>query len=684
MIFFLYILLLLPIFGQENVIQSDTLEVFGKKETQEDATNSTKEDPSGFTTIIPIKDSDKKYTSLSEVLEKESGVRVRRYGGLGSYSTLSIRGSNPNQVKIFIDGVPLNNNMGGEINLSDLSFDNLGEIQIYKSGSSAGFSSGSIGGIVNLVTKKQKKEKNTRISVAGGSFHTAKANVSHSNFYESLDYSVFVQKEKSLQKFTFRNDNGTPVFNTIDDFDDKRNNAWFDRYNFTANATYSRENTIFSILNDFNYREHGIPGPGNLQTQDVKRKYIRNTSSVGSDTKSFLFSNFNIKTRTFYTGSSDHLFDPKNEFSFGNSNSKANIQNYGLHVSPEIYLLEYNQILRFLLASERDSFKREVRNKFDELVSREPSKFRNHTGLQIQDEIRFFSKRLIFLPEIQFHQYTDLFNETSTNRNFFTFLNPNKTERKTTNYRMGVLGVLYQSKIRTFSIKGNASSEIRIPDFLELFGERGSIIGNTTLLPEKSKNIDTGFVYNQKDKEYKWNTSLIYFDKSILDMILFVPNSQYTLRPENIDSAKIRGLEFSTSIEAWETWKLKINYTYQKALNTSNIDYVKGKYLPLRPMHELFGGLTYMRSKFETGIETLFIGASFRDRTNEYSNYQEARTIWNYFFTYIVYREIINEKIEKELLVNLDIKNISDVRAFDLVGFPLPGRTFYASLSAKF
>lgn len=141
-----------------QILFSETkeIEVIGKENPiGTEKTNSTKSDKSGFIEIINLESVKNRYSSLTEILERESGVRVRRFGGLGSYSTLSIRGSNPNQVKIYIDGIPLNNSGGGEVNLSDLPFDNLEKIEIYKSGSSAGFSGSAIGGTVNLVTKKK-------------------------------------------------------------------------------------------------------------------------------------------------------------------------------------------------------------------------------------------------------------------------------------------------------------------------------------------------------------------------------------------------------------------------------------------------------------------------------------------------------------------------------------------------
>ncbi|MBP9163274.1 MAG: TonB-dependent receptor, partial [Leptospiraceae bacterium] len=161
-----------PLSAQETK-KSNTVEVIGKStESEAGKTKSVKTDPTGFTEVIDAEKFRGKYTSLTDVLEREAGVRVRRFGGLGSYSTLSIRGSNANQVRIYVDGVPLNNAQGGEVNLSDLSFDNLEKIEIYKSGSSPGFSGSAIGGTVNLVTSKSSRKPSTRFIVSGGSLNT--------------------------------------------------------------------------------------------------------------------------------------------------------------------------------------------------------------------------------------------------------------------------------------------------------------------------------------------------------------------------------------------------------------------------------------------------------------------------------------------------------------------------------
>jgi iron complex outermembrane recepter protein len=496
-------------------------------------TKSSKLDPTGFVDVIKAEDFKNRYTSLTEILERESGVRVRRFGGLGSYSTLSIRGSNANQVKIYIDGIPLNNAQGGEVNLSDLSFDNLEKIEIYKSGASSGFSGSAIGGSVNLVTKKKDAKPTTRFSISGGSLNTGKISAGKTGNFGGLRYSLQVGQEKSDQNFIFRSDNGTPFFNPYDDKDIRRKNSQFNRYNLTGNASFEIAETTVSILNDFTYRRNGIPGPGNKQTEKVDREFLRNTSSIGTSTRSLFFSNLNFDSRFFYTGIRDHLFDPLSEFSSGTPNSKADMQQYGIHLLPNL-VLSQNQVLRFLFAIERETFKRDRRNRLDEIVDRSTRKFRNHLTWQVQDEIRLFQRRLILTPMIQQEEYKDRFNSEND-----PFVKNNSEQTKNTiaytNYRMGLLLILWKNSNTVFSFKSNISREKRIPDFLELFGERGSIIGNLNLKPERSINSDAGLVLNYEKKDFRSEFQFSFFQKQISDMILFIPNSHFTLRHENID-----------------------------------------------------------------------------------------------------------------------------------------------------
>lgn len=668
--------------------EEEKIKVVAKgQEKANEQMNATRNDPAGFTETIDLTEKQKRYTSLEEILEQESGVRVRRYGGLGSYSTLSIRGSNANQVQFYIDGIPVQNNSGGEVNLFDLPFDTIEKIEIYKSGFSPGLTSSAIGGSINLITKKGKKKKVSRIRIAGGSFRTYKINAGHSNYYQDLDYTFYVQKEKSDGNLKFRNDNGTPVLNTYDDYDTRRKNAWFDRYNFTTNLSYKAGKTNYHFLNDFNYRFQGIPGPGNNQTEKVKRKYLRNTTAIGSKSKGILWPWLNLDTRAFYTGARDELFDPKTELSSGPEDARVQQQNYGIHLIPQIYLLNYHQIIRVLLASERETFQREQMDSLHNTTNKIPKKFRNHNVIQVQDEIRFWNKRLRLIPAIQMEEYVGRFNEDPFEKSLTEIFEKNKAVNRFTNPRFGFLLVPYLTDVLRISLKANISRETRIANFTELFGERGSVLGNTSLEPEQSTSWDVGPIFLWATKYFHSKTVFTYFHKSIVDMILFIPNSQFTLKPENVDSANIRGMEIQEKLTFLDHWQWKTAYTYQKAINTSRAPSLNGKYLALRPLHELNSGISYRNKKFKIGGQATYIGASYKDRSNEYLNYEPGRWLYNSYFTYYFIdtkSEQKNTDFFKQVYLTIDIKNIQNKRAYDIVGYPLAGRSGYLSLSALF
>jgi iron complex outermembrane recepter protein len=137
-------------------------------------------------------------------------------------------------------------------------------------------------------------------------------------------------------------------------------------------------------------------------------------------------------------------------------------------------------------------------------------------------------------------------------------------------------------------------------------------------------------------------------------------------------------MELSQKLK-YQNYKLESNYTYQKAINNSEVAYLNGKYLPLRPLHEWHNALSYNFHSFEIGLDTIFIGAVFKDRANEYQNYQASRYLHSIFFSHYFLKSE-----DQSLSINFEVRNIFDKRAEDIVGYPLPGRIYYATLNGKF
>ncbi|MFB0517236.1 MAG: TonB-dependent receptor plug domain-containing protein, partial [Candidatus Neomarinimicrobiota bacterium] len=66
--------------------------------------------------------------------------------------TVSIRGSNPNEVAVFLDGLRLNDSNTGMANLSAIDLNDLERVEVVKGGSTTLFGQGSFGGVVSLTS----------------------------------------------------------------------------------------------------------------------------------------------------------------------------------------------------------------------------------------------------------------------------------------------------------------------------------------------------------------------------------------------------------------------------------------------------------------------------------------------------------------------------------------------------
>ncbi|MGY8738480.1 MAG: TonB-dependent receptor plug domain-containing protein, partial [bacterium] len=87
---------------------------------------------------------------LDDLLAEVPGVQIRRFGGTGEPFEISIRGSSPQQVPVFLDGVRIESALTSRSDLSVLCLDVLDEIQVTRGPGAARSGSGAIGGVVNL------------------------------------------------------------------------------------------------------------------------------------------------------------------------------------------------------------------------------------------------------------------------------------------------------------------------------------------------------------------------------------------------------------------------------------------------------------------------------------------------------------------------------------------------------
>jgi hypothetical protein len=117
---------------------------------------------------LDAKDFSGKYLDLQSALETVSGVTITNTGGFGHYSDVSIRGSSPSQVQVYLDGIPLNGATGNAVDISKIPFSSLQTISIYKSTPPIEVFGDNAGGVIDLTTDAHKDA--TMASAEVGSF----------------------------------------------------------------------------------------------------------------------------------------------------------------------------------------------------------------------------------------------------------------------------------------------------------------------------------------------------------------------------------------------------------------------------------------------------------------------------------------------------------------------------------
>ncbi len=95
---------------------------------------------------LPVRD-------LGEALYYVAGVDIQPGRGFGRGSAVTIHGSDSRHVRVMIDGIPLNNQASGQVDLSRFPLENIARVEVIKGPASSMWGS-ALGGVINVVTKE--------------------------------------------------------------------------------------------------------------------------------------------------------------------------------------------------------------------------------------------------------------------------------------------------------------------------------------------------------------------------------------------------------------------------------------------------------------------------------------------------------------------------------------------------
>ena len=125
--------------------------------------------------VVDTKSQVLRSASLSELMNRTTGVRVRESGGLGGEASVNLNGFQGQAIRYFKDGIPLNY-LGNAYALSTIPLDLLQKIEVYKGVIPVYLASDALGGAINLVSNSNQANM-LRASAEYGSFNTMRTAV---------------------------------------------------------------------------------------------------------------------------------------------------------------------------------------------------------------------------------------------------------------------------------------------------------------------------------------------------------------------------------------------------------------------------------------------------------------------------------------------------------------------------
>ena len=621
-------------------------------------------DLTAFASVIEITTQVEEMKTLADVLEDSVGVQVRRYGGLGDFSTVSIRGSSPSQVRIYMDGIPLTRARSETVNLADLPLDPLEAIEVFRGTTPLAFSAASLGGTVNLLTREPGKRSTFSALAGGGSFGTRKANATAANGNEDWGFLVTGSYLGSDGNFPFPDNNGTPL-NPFDDEVVRRKNNDFNSGDLLLKATFDGFSVgEVSFLSEFFLNEQGVPGIGSHQSDSVRLQDLRSLTYLRLDAPRIADSGFDLRTTGYFVYEQENLSDPLGEVAGSRLETDNHTLSSGLQMLATRRVASHDLGARLDVSGETFS----PRNKLQPQTN-DARQSRLHLNVAAGDTLGLFADRLLIDLQLRYEFIQNFFAGSIPGFGPFS----ETSDANTFNLFTPQLGVVFEI-LPELDLRGNVGHYGRVPSFIELFGQRGSITGNPSLRPEEGLQSDLGLAWSLHDVAFlnvlAVEAAVFYSD--IDDLIVLVRTAQDRSVPQNVGRAETLGTELALRATLFEDLRITLNYTYQNARDRSGATGIDGNQLPGRPQDDLYFRTSYRWRGWQPFYELNFIGSNYLKRANRPEDLVASRLLhslgiaWTLPWT--------------PLTATFEVRNLTNNQTEDVSGFPLPGRTFLGTL----
>ena len=471
--------------------------------------------------------------SLKEVLFGLPGVWVKGSGGFSYQNLLYLRGTKPTQTLFLLEGIKLNDpTLGNQVDLSTVAPLGVSQVEVLRGSASALYGSDAIGGVVLLRLKPPAVTPRTEIRLTGGRYDTAGASFTHAG---TAGKTALLLSASSISC-----DNRYPYYNTT-------RNA----LTLSAAGTYERAKTalVLHFTDRFSHWPFDYDFFNNKLLWDVNITHHNTVAAAG-----FRFEALLTKSLTV-------LFAPSASFMRAHFLNGADSAGNPSELESVSSAIRAGSTLQFVWNPVSENLRRAFDMKV--IFGGEYSHMRAQSESASFGSVSSWSKPA---------DITAAFIQTLTKTVFGNFQlgvrwDNNSLYGDAVCPRVGVCIPLKAGErgCRLY-VKGSLGRGFRAPSVSEV---ADPWVGNPKLKAEKSRSEDAGFLLVVPSLPLKMEA--VYFRTKVTDMIAY---SFTTWKLENIESARIEGVEFATSIKVADKANLRCSFTHQDPRNLDTKEYL--------------------------------------------------------------------------------------------------------------
>ncbi len=603
---------------------------------------------------------------VSEALDNMSGINQDVQGGRGE-GTLYIRGFDAKRIGVFIDGIPIYVPYDGNFDYARFLTSDVAQIDVSKGYSSVAYGANTMGGVINIVSKKPTKELEGNIkgmivldSDAKMARHIETLNVGTmiDGFYAQLGASYSKQDHYRMS----------------DDFEGVASQPAGDRLR-SENEDKKLSLKVGYVADDMsevaiNYaNQQGKKQQPPVTDTDYAREknwdwpyWDKETISL-SGQKNFGYSY--VKALAYYDKSENSLYsyDDATFSSFDKRwawKSRYDDYSYGA-------LLEYGTEFGNNFIKATANYKKDVHRGYD--IQKDGSgetlteRYKDNTiSLGVEDTYTI-SNDLKLLAGINYDRRKgdEIFDTNTANLDMLNLASDDALSPQ---------AALIYTLDSNSKVRVSASQKTYMPSMKDRYSRRvGRSVPNVDLENEIATHLEAG--YTRVDGGLSSGVN-VYYTK-VKDAIQSVPWDQNTSleQNQNIGTFEHKGIELDAEYSFAKT-KVGGNYSYVKIENTKDTDI---KIVDV-PKHQVFA---YATQKLGAGFSMY---ANMKFRKGAYENKMDGTYVTSPTFSTYDLKVIYNPL--KELTAEVGVKNLTDKLVRYDYAYPMAGREFIASLDYRF